>query len=201
MIINKSNLDISKFVGRDKTRPAINGIRFTETGTVATDAFRLIEVAAPKYDTDMIPDIDKVPALDVSPVTATVPVTITEQIKKQIGKGKTLPVSAFAGVSLKDREVELKTINDDLNHTSQKGCTIDGDYPDYKQIIPKPADATNTVLINAQYLRDVADYFIKYSVNKRIKMTTHGETRAVMFEGETEHGQAILALVMPIQQP
>ena len=197
MIVNNHNLDITQFCG-DDTRPEISGVYFNGDKTVATDSYRLIEVEA-------LPDSlaeDMPVGMTSTPMDQIIPADAVKKTLRNVPKKPTIPCLENVTVSSDKKENSATLTTSDLETQDQvKSRVIDGDYPDYQQIMPE-VDPKQTITINAQYLKEMADYFNKHAVNKHVDISikTNGDNNPIVFTGETDDDQKITGLLMPIQR-
>lgn len=194
MIYNKANLDITNFASKDDTRPAaLRGVYLTKEASVATDSYRLIEVSTPDINADDLPSI--MPNNDIEGI---VPINAIKKASKNIKTNNELPILENVSSEVKGDSIVLNST--DLETTDRvETRLIEEKYPEYKLIMPtdKPG---YTIKVNPQYIKDVADYFIKHGAEKHMTIQLYNDDKsAVMFTGKTVAGQTIKALVMPIQ--
>ena len=194
MIVNKHNLDITQFCG-DDTRPEISGVYFNGNKTVATDSFRLIEI-------ETMPDNlaeDMPSGMTSTSMNHILPADAVKKALRNIPKTQDLPILANVTVASDDKDNTATLTTTDLETQDQvKARVIEGDYPDYRMIMPK-GKPKQTITVNAQYLKEMADYFTKHGVNKRVTIAVNGDKDPIAFTGQTEQDQQISGLLMPIQ--
>lgn len=196
-IYNQNNIDILKIAAKEEHRPAITGILFREDKTVATDAYRLIEVSTPK---DTIDDATHELA---GTLNAFKPFTANAQHLKTIRakRDKALPVVGTIGIkTIDDDRVEIATVNKQLQIDVTTAQRITEPYPDYEKIIPKGKPAA-TVTINAKYLAEIAALLSKIQGkgSQRITLKVYKDEYAPLVLEGTNENQPARALIMPIQ--
>ena len=193
MIVNNHNLDITQFCG-DDTRPEISGVYFNGDKTVATDSFRLIEVQTlPDTLAEDMPD-----GMASTPMDQIIPADAVKKALRNIPKNPTIICLENVAVSSDNNKNTATLTTSDLETQDQvKSRVIDGTYPDWKRIMPKNKPK-QTVTVNAKYLKEMADYFTKHGVNKRVAIAVN-EQGPIVFTSKTEQDQVITGLLMPIE--
>jgi DNA polymerase III sliding clamp (beta) subunit (PCNA family) len=197
MLLNRQSLAVAKFASKDIQRPVLSALCITPTHVVATDSYHLLEVEHVKQDDKVKPD-----GIRNDSGTGLIPAESALHASKNIPtpKDDTLFALKHAFSSLDgDGKRMTLTTTDIMQEKSVEALLIDGKFPDYKQVFPKGQPVAR-IMVNAQYLKDMADYFAKHGEGDKVLIEFHGEDQPLVFRGETvgDHQQA-RGLIMPMR--
>lgn len=189
MLISKNHLKARFTASTDGTRPVLNTIQLSVDGdevvAVATNGYILSEIREEVPSDD---DFPKSPSMGVN--QARVQATTASSVAKAIKKSKHLPILNYAHVGADGVTVT------DLEHTQEfKDHPVDGNFPDYKHLIPAAEEALATVKINPEYLKTMAQLF---KDEDSVTIELHGESKAMMFRSE-QYDHTITGVIMPLK--
>ena len=180
-----------KAASKDTTRYNINSVYFESNRMVATDGHRLCKIEAPE---DRHSGIDKPFAVARE---------YLERIVKVMGKDTVAKVAADPDDADPDSPFGLDTVRTiTVDGTEFHVPQIGGDYPNYKQVIPKPEEAAITVGFNAAYMRDLCDAAIKVGASRcpAIKLRIKDDLSPVVATTVIDlDGGSIEYVVMPMR--
>lgn len=191
MLISKNHLKTRFTASKDTTRPVLTSIQITkekdEVVAVATDGYVLSEVREQTPDDTEFPKVGPLVGANEYKLRATTANTISKSIKSN----KHLPVLNYGHVGLDS------ITTTDLEHTQEfTDAKIEGNFPDYKQLIPESSEALATVKVNPAYLAVMAKVFKDES---GVTIEFHGKDKAVVLRSsENEHD--ILGVIMPLKR-
>jgi hypothetical protein len=182
-MLTKTNFKIAKIVNKG------GSILINDKYTVANDGRRLIEVSRPLISDNNMRDIDgfnETRKTDDIILDKKSSLSISKKITSE-NKSDLIP-SKIARIS-NNGTLKIATVDKNFNPEVYQVVQDGGNYPKYKEVIPKNADAVAVVAINPEYLKDICDIMSKFQTedNKRaylhiydnsIKMRTYNkETR------------------------
>jgi DNA polymerase III sliding clamp (beta) subunit (PCNA family) len=179
MKYNKNNLSVVKLTStsKQKFKPELCSVLFTENKTVATNSFELIEISTPKNDEKVKP--------------------FKFMVQGDIVKCLPNMYELDATYSKEKHTVEFST----ANALFENKITVneqEGEYPDYKTIIPDDKKIQSKVVLNAFYIQDVISILKNVSgKNGRITIKFFGEGKPVLFEAHNDKQEG-RALIMPM---
>lgn len=163
MLLTKEQLRVAPFASSDHTRPVLTRIRATrdkETETittVATDGYVLAEIIAPADDVSEYPKIREYKKNN--PVdTALIDADIAKKIAKAIPKPKDTALPVLNHAIVEDGVISTTDLETTTSYAYREP---EGDYPDYKQLLPKKPSNLQ-VAVNPKYLIKAAEMFEKY---------------------------------------
>lgn len=201
MLLNRASLDTAKFAAKgDLNRPVLSSLCITPTHVVATDSYCLLEVSHVEQDNQVKPD-----GVRNDSGTGLLPAEAALHASKNVPNPKEDTLfalrHAFSSVDPDGKKMTLTT-TDLMQEKSVESHLIDGTYPDYKQTFPTEAPVSR-VLVNADYLKDLADWFAKHAEGGQVWIECHGEGQPLVFRGETAKGamQRVRGLIMPLRNP
>lgn len=200
MLLNKHNLAIASHAAQKSVREVLQAIYVTPTHTVATDSYRLLEVELPEQVTnEQLPH--SMQSNDALPFLMRL--DQAKQVEKAIPKKPILPILQNAVTSLKG-EIATITTSPDLSSEQTTVCTvINGNYPDYKRIVPE-GEPVASIKLNAGYLADMAGYIAKHSMGNdagasQVIIEFHGYNKPIVCRAKTEEQQKIMGILMPLR--
>lgn len=213
MLYNKNNLLVYKVAGNDDARPILEAVKFTPTGTIATDGYKLMIVQTPPdTDTEVFEGLDGLRPNDgnYSPIIdrGTVEKVLKNLPAKVIGDFQWLKGTFFTATS--DNEVAELITTDGVNHTKHIAKPIQGDYPDYQKIMPKGKPDIE-VGLSIHHLKGIIDTLKSmglFDTAGTIKLGLYkneGEEagkpslKPVSIEAMTDQGQKVQAVIMPVR--
>lgn len=196
MLYNKINLEVSRFASTNESRPELTGVFFTKDKVVATDSFKLVEITTPRGL--KVEDYPKVNGKAAMRGFKPFIVPAKELSKIKISSNKDLPMLNNMAVSyVDDKRVDF--ITTDLESVQVKSLRrIDGQYPDYERVFPKSKPKAE-VLINGDFLAEVAELLAKTNKLRSIRVKFYGENMPLVIESSGEE-QTARAMVMPMRK-
>lgn len=191
MLISKHHLKTRFTASTDSSRPILNVIQLSTDGSdivaAATDGYVLSEVR------ERVPVDDEYPATDgvVGVAEARIHAKTANAISSSMKTNKLVPVLSYAQVS------NMGISTTDLERTFEfKDAQVEGNFPDYKPLIPKAEDAKATVKINPAYLATMAKLM---KDEGSITLEIHGDLSPVVFRSDSNTGRVITGIVMPLK--
>lgn len=202
MLYNKHNLAVAKIAATSNLRKELTCVAFFKDKTVATDAFRLIEVSTPKGghtidDYPTIEGINIVKNIEKEPILLRAK---TVQALKPVKATKSLPILNHIVLSSRgDDRFELVSTNLEDLKTETINAVVDKDFPKYEQVIPK-GEPKAIVRVNGKYLSEIVTLLGNLSaLNHTVDIEIHGENQPIVIKAEG-NGQTGRGLVMPIKR-
>lgn len=195
MIYNKKNLEVSKVANKKDTRLTLSSVYFTPKATVATDAFRLIEVSVPKVNISHYPnDVDVVKDFEPFMVSA----GALSKVKAP-APNKEFPVLDNVVVtSVTDENVGLTTTDLEVVDTKTLKKVVGEEYPKYEQIKPT-GDPVAKIKISAKYLKEMANLLEGYDKQDTVDIEFFGNEKPIVMKASNDI-QSAYGLIMPIRQ-
>ena len=208
-LLSKEHLNAWKAASTDATRYVLNGVFIEETEkgvrATATDGRRLVTVESEDKEGMTPADFPAVPGMETAPNGATAKIIPSESIKsalKSLPKANRvkLPILQKCLVKLGENQATLATT--DLSNASvQPSRIIDGNFPNYKAVIP-----TKTPILKMGLSPELLGSLCE------VLASNAGDDRAVVFEfyGPEEpvkmtvtnrEGITTTAVLMPVKLP
>jgi DNA polymerase III sliding clamp (beta) subunit (PCNA family) len=201
-MLNKYNFLVNKFVSKSGVKPEISGVLVTKTGTAATDRFTLLEVSAPDME---LSDYPIIPGQETAETEAHImPIDAANQIQADLKKIKgNLPIlqnTASLKLTEPDQAGFITTNLEMAKPVIYR--KIDGEYPNYKQIIPT-GDPVYTFNVSPEFLKRIAEVYCAIG-NTSVEVKLYPDkdglfNQPITFEAKTPQGQTVKALIMPIK--
>lgn len=206
-MLNKYNLIVKNFTAdKGSIRPELSGIYISPKETVATDSFMLVRVQTPKVDINEFPVVQKgkKPLKKFEPFI--LPQGEAEKLLKLIPTDPTLPILNNVALMKQTKKI-VKFATSDLQGTSfLESRVIEGDYPNYKEILPKKGRHIN-ITINSQFLKKIAlfanEFMQGYShseIELECPVEKNAPLRFICKRGKEDEEQKAEILLMPIKQ-
>ena len=171
-LIGSSTLNtLAKFVAKDNDRRALQAVAIIGNEVVATNGCILAKVTLPG-------EADTAPVLYI-------------------------PTAKFKASEHPTITRSGDTVNLDTGYMVIKQDIFHDNYPDIDQIIPTTPPEF-TIAFSTEYLMILCELF-KGSKNRDnivtnyMELDFHGPTSSVVARGNTKHGEAITALIMPLR--
>ena len=207
MLFNKNNLLVADVASKEKARPEITGVLFKKDRTVATDSYILMEVKNPDNfnkevnDFPETPDKSK-PLANFSKTGYIIPANSVKKVLSNLPVKPNLPIlnnALFVQPKTPDNSNIVTTDLAKADIVSVKN--IDGNFPNYKQIIPNET-GRKRVTINVEYLSRITGLISKMNLNtdKAVDIYVGGEEKPVMIKTRTKENQDVTAIIMPIRR-
>lgn len=196
-MLNKYNFLVNKFVSKSEHQPEISGVLVSKSGTAATDHYTLLEVSAPDMELSDFPVIPNNETAETE--THIMPIDAANQLQADLKKIKgNLPIlQNTASLKLTEPD-QAGFITTNLEMAKpviyQK---IDGEYPNYKQIMPT-GDPVYTFNVSPEFLKRIAEVYCTIG-NASIEVKCYGDIMPITFEAKTPQGQTVKALLMTIK--
>lgn len=191
MLISKNHLRARHAVSKDDTRPVLCSIDVSRDGdavvAVATDGYKLIEVREPTPSEADFPDVNAgspVEHIRVSGPTAA-------KLKAAMKPNKYVPVLNYGHAT------DEGVVTTDLAKTVVfKDAEPDGNFPDYKKLVPEAAGARATVLLDPDLLASVLKAF---EGTREVVLEIHPDKLAPVVIRTTDDDVEITGVVMPLK--
>ncbi len=200
-LLNKHNLNINKFCSSNDSRPELKGVFIEPNRTTATDSFSLVSVSIPiKPDTTNFPEIPNQPKPQANFKPFIMPKEKAEELTKYLSKKASVPIMEFLGVVKSSENIAEVLVNGTTGFEKNSFNIITGKYPEFNEILLEKG-SYEEITINPEYLKKMADYFIKFS-DKFVKIkipSGKDKKRPIRFEGENTLQKAT-GLIMPIDK-
>ncbi len=188
-----------KFASKSATQAEINGVLVTPEKTVATDRYTLLEVENPKDFT--LEDFPKVPNNETAEITTHImPLESAKLLEANLKKVKnsSLPVLQNAAGLKLEAENQAGFVTTNLESATpiiyQK---IDGEFPDYQQIVPKEKSVIE-FNVSPEFLKRIAETYQAIG-NASVNVKYYGDNQPLVFEAKTCFNQNVKALLMLIK--
>jgi len=193
MFLSKASLDVMSHASGSPTRPILTGVYVTDTVSVATDSYRLLEVSHPVINPDDMP----VQLQSTGEGSVIIPTVAIAKARANIPKKCALQCLHNVSVSIDDMSVHLKTSDlETIDDVSARA--IEGKYPDYKQIIPS-GEPKVRIAVSAKYLKDMAAYFEKHAVeNYYVEIEVTDSTTPLIMRAKVGSNQDAVGVLMPL---
>ena len=221
MFLTKKALESVRLASRDDPRFAINGIRVEADGsTVATDGHKLI-----RYTPAGLPGDQDAPAIDGVSMPANAPdlepfilsADACKAIGKALPKRATLPVLAYAQLdtaATNENGHAVIGVTDLESPQVFKPAKLEGSFPKYEAVIPKPENELCFVGLDVSYLIQIGQT-LKAQGFKRVRLSMQKddpgrdtyvpergttkpagtEDKPVVFTAKNEDGKATVVLM------
>ena len=209
MLVSKTALSVRHAASKDATRYNLNGVRFESDGRViATDGHRLYTVTPPEEKPDprefpAIPGVED-PGGSAPLEPFTLPLAAADAVAKAIPK-RGLPIlkNALLDVDGTNGSEKARFVTTDLEVTTPiEALKIDGDFPDWRQVMPD-GEPTVKLALNWQYLADLGKALNEFCPGSREKLVTIeiiDEMSPVKFTAKNpDTGEEFTGLIMPIR--
>jgi DNA polymerase III sliding clamp (beta) subunit (PCNA family) len=196
---NSINLEALKIASKNEVKPEIAGVLFTKDATIATDAFRLIKISTPKNG-----NIEEFPA-KIKPLKEFKPFIIPADSLKafKIAKTKntrTIPLLENAVITEITPTTATLTSTDLDTINKKEFYTVDGEYPDWEQIMPT-TEPIASFSINGEYLAELLTILTKLDPQtKEVKVKFYGKDMPIKLDCGNEQFQTGMAIIMPIHE-
>lgn len=207
MLYNSHNLNVRKIVAGTSAPAELQSVFFTETKTVATDRYRLLEITVPKVDMDKLssPDNGGFTTLDGATkhyMRGHKPFLISAlalegiKLKEDRHAGEAGKHLSAIGVShLDDKKVEMLMFNG-VGAEVKTLPRVNEKFPDYEKIIPTGKPLAEVVL-NAKLLRELLAIMEK--LGEQVKFQVFGEEQPVILTCSNGEQDA-RGIIMPIRE-
>ena len=209
MILNSRNLSVWPIcTEKGNTRQVLQCVYVTETHSVATDSYRLLEVELPKVEKKELPEAlqkteNKIPFLlnaedckractDLKESRKLLPVLDNATTRASIEKDQRIASSVVLNIGLEN------------TRRMERPATM-GMYPDYAQVFPMGEPSTR-FFVSAEYLKSLCDYFSKHGTEAKngdhcMMLEVYDSLHGMVLRGETPEGQKIRGMIMPLRMP
>jgi len=201
MLLNRTNLELADFASKDETRPALRSVHVGKGYTEATDGHAMMRVTIPEVDSLAFPSIEGMDCTS-NGKEALIPVDAAKMMAKAIPRKSTLPIIQHLAWDARDStDTELKFAVTDLDTVQRfNPRPIEGPYPTVDNVIPKD-NRVFQIGVNAAILAKALAFIGKHSssVDKQVRLTFYGPSKAIRLDAKSEDGQEIVGLVMPLR--
>ena len=204
MLYSKYNFQIETFEG-PKDHPALNGVFFTPAGSVATDAYSLVEVSRVKNtdikDFPLLPEGNKQAKQSFEPFIF--PGSKAKMMLKFFDKKNNITALNYAVVTERNKTIAEFSKTDLEAVYKINSRIIKERFPEYKEIM-KINGKYNRIVVNVSYLKKIVS-FLEGFIDSKLKeieiKLPEGDDKPIFFEAKREEtGQTATALLMPIKQ-
>jgi len=203
MIYNKNNLLVHNIASTDESRPELNSLLFLPDRTVSTDSYKLLEVknnsTISSEDIPILPSGNK-PLVNFAKKGYIIPVKAVKKVLSNIPSKPSLPIlkNCWFTTGADPKVSNISTTDlEQADTVSVRG--IDGQYPDYKKIMPDISKDHRKITVNAKYLRDLCNTISKMSIDN-IDIYIKGSTDPITIKAKTDNDQTVTGLLIPIKQ-
>ncbi len=205
-MFNKNNLIIADIASKNSDRVEITGVLFKKDRTVATDAYKLIEVKNPEIfqkndDIPVLPDKTKV-WNGFLKKGVILPVKAIKKIRQNLPdiKNSSLPVLKSCWFTDKSNAEMVEIASTDLEIVNKiQVKNIQGNFPDYQNIIPK--NYKQKITISIKHLKDMIKTLEAMDIQDgSIELAIKDDISPVMIKAKTKQEQEITGLLMPIKK-
>lgn len=204
-LFNKKQLENVKLASKDETRQVFCGLRIEGDSTVSTDGHRLMKVTWNKPR-----DIEDWPANGIKWAKKEEPFILprstVEKALRNIPKRPAYPILENVAIGLKDTKGkgpdQFVVQTSDLENTDNvEGKTVEGKYPDYKQVIPdfENSKKYHKVGLSAKYLKEICAQLEKYKDSHMVTFYMGKETDPVVITADDKEGTEATAVLMPMK--
>lgn len=201
MLYNNLNWECQKFASKSELKPEIATVLFSKNKTVATDAFRLLEVTTDSSvnvkDFPRLPD-GKTAMMGFKPFM--VPArAVAELAKMRTGKNSNLPILSYVAVSsVKKDSVEFIATDLEIGDTKVIR-TIEGKFPDYEKLFNEAGNPVAEIKINGKLMAELLETMAKFNRIGEVTIKFYGKNKALLFEAGNNNQKARAAL-MPLRE-
>jgi len=174
MTYNKHNIAVVAAAADKKSlHQELVSVRFSYTGTVATDSFQLIEISAPKSAEVKKFEPFMIRAEEVRGISSADSYDILDNKDKKYAK-----ISVPGGTTY-----ELKK--------------MEGEFPRYESIFPDQEPKAE-IKLNAKYLMNVVKVLSGLDPKKEVTLKFYGENRPIVIEAgnEDQKGRGLIAPIL-----
>jgi len=204
MLYNALNLEVSKIVPKTGNRPEIAGVFFRKDRTVATDSFRLVEVTCPGFEVENFPLVSGHKALDkIKPfiLPRESAKTLLKTLNRKDLRNPTLPILQCSAIT-KQEKTMMEIMATNLEQSFPLIFRpIEGEYPDYEDIIPAKNKATVKISVNPTYLKELLEIAEKVNGENRVKeveLRIYKKNEMLRLDAKNQ-SQKFLGLLMTIK--
>ncbi len=194
---NKFNLKIVNCAEekRSNRSDVLKGVYFEEKGTTATNGKILIHVTTPNLnDADLPSTPSGAPVVMDKVILAA---DVVQGVLKNIPKNTPLPILQHAWPVKCTPEAVTLVTSDLATERPISARPVEGKYPDYAQVIPKPSKDARSILLDPDLLQTIVSNFQGFTESMRITVESD-PLRAVLIEGKNLYtGQKMTAVIMP----
>lgn len=195
--LSRKQLECVSHASTDETRQAMHGLLVDNGKAVATDGHRLVEMAR-------VPEEDETQTEhDAFIIPRDVIDGILKIIPKKIPKG--CLGDYFHGVTLVfdvPSAITWRALDKNGREAQGEFAAVDGQFPDYKQVIPGDESMKATIALNWAYIAD----FGKLASNEKSKMVVFSFNKndpanyaAVLGNENGIDGHVVRGIVMPMR--
>lgn len=195
MLVSKNHLLVAKIASKDDSRPILTGVKFykdaDEVVAVATDSYMLVEVRertppVTEYPKDQ--DGREYKAVD----SVLVPARTALKLAGNIVKRSVLPILKYALLE------PSRITTTDLEDTTSLGFrSIEGNYPDYKKLVPSADEVGRySVTIDPALLQKT---LLLFKGESSIKLTVSAEKLQPVTVYSESDGVKRTAVIMPLK--
>jgi hypothetical protein len=198
-MLNQAQLDTTGFTAKTSLRHILQCINYTDTHTIATDSYKLIQVENTKENIADFP-INSNTQLQCNDKPCLIPASLASAIK--LPKKTPLSILRTACTHVENDFVSLNATNLETWQTPQARCVV-GKFPDITPVMPTPEALAKgyKIRLRAENLLALAKWANKHAENNTIDIIIQGDTMAPFyFEGNTKDNQKFNGLLMPCRQ-
>jgi len=206
-MLNKRNLEVVKFAPVKESRYTYNNILVGPEGTVATDGHMLAIVSLPENDPAAFPVKD---GLNFKAGKGWKPFMLAANTVKGLMKAIPKVKGAFQeklGVIAIDPEQTdgngnaVMAVTDLNSSTVLNPPKVDGQFPNYDTVMPKPEDATATISFNAEFMAELCKLAAQFEGrNHTVTLRLYGPDRVMRLDAKDPHtGQTFVGLLMSLR--
>lgn len=207
MLVSKAQLTVRHAASKDTSRYNLNGIRFEADGrTVATDGHRLYTVTAEVPSDDDYPNVADVENTSEPLEPFILPSETADRVRKAIPKKQRAPILEYARLDVASTNANgsARFVTTDIENAQVvEGRKIEGEFPDWRKVMPEEGKAQVTVTLNWQYLADIGkalNEFAPGSRGKAVKLEITDALSPVKFTAtDPDSGAEFTGIIMPMR--
>jgi len=181
MLVSKSHLSVRHGASKDASRYNLNGVRFEADGsTVATNGHLLMRTRIEPQSSEEYPSWDGFSAQsDATLEPFTLPLDTADSLAKAVKanektrSARTMPILSNAALDVAATNANGKArfgVTDLESGQVIEGRKVEGDFPNYHQVIPAPEKFTRSVHVNAGYLATILKAASEFGHHGAIKL-------------------------------
>jgi hypothetical protein len=214
MLLNRFNLNIAKLASKEVSRFTLSAVHVTPKQTGVTDGHSMMIVSTIDLPGESFPNRTD-SGLTVQDNWKPFNLSSEQALRAcaDLPKKSTIPVLGCAAVAVNGDPLHPTVLTTDLERHAAYPAMESANFPDWERVLPKKADATFTIGLDARKLKPIIDQFIGFcdSANKRsaaaVTFRFQDATSAVVMEAKDYPGadsmqeQTMTGVLMPLRIP
>jgi len=195
-MLNQAQLDTAQFTSKNNIRTVLQCINYTNTHTIATNSYQLIQVENIKENVEDFP-INIATQVQYNDAPCLIPASLATQIK--LLKKSTSSILKSACTHVENGFLSLNATDLNTWQSPQAQC-VDTNYPNTDTVMPTPEKLATGVKIRvrAEYLLELAKWANKHAKDGMLDIILQNEPLTPLYyEGVTKDDQKFNGLIMP----